>query len=146
MEDAKVIAEKYQKGCSLREIAKLLGSSRTRVRSELKRLGIEVREGGAQATHKRSLKSGKQGPLPYYGFCYFEGQIIKDPREFPILQKIHRLWSRGQSIHQINIELNQAKIPSRKGKTWSWAAVQNIVARFANKQVILTKGGKYEFK
>ncbi|MBL7670297.1 MAG: recombinase family protein [Bdellovibrionaceae bacterium] len=145
-EDAKIIAEKYQKGCSLRDIAKLLGSSKNRVRSELKKLGLEPSQSNAQATHKRSLKSGKQAALPYYGFCYFEGQIVKDPREFPTLQTIHRLWSRGKSIHQINQELNRAKIPSRKGKAWSWAAIQNIVLRFKNKQIILSKGGKYEFR
>ena len=145
-EDAKTIAEKYQKGCSLRDIAKHLGSSKNRIRSELKRLGLEVRVSGTQATNKRSLKPGKQGALPYYGFCYLEGQIVKDPREFPTLQTIHRLWNRGKSIHQINQELNREKILSRKGKTWSWAAIQNIVLRFENKQVILSKGGKYEFR
>lgn len=145
-DDAKNVAEMYAKGMSLRDISMQLSLSKNGVRSCLLRAGLKLREIVPKATHKRSLKSGKQSALPYYGFCYFEGSIIKDPREFPTLQKIHRLWSQGRTIHQINLELNRAKIPSRTGKTWSWAALQNIVARFENKQVILTKGGKYEFK
>lgn len=145
-EDAKTIAEKYENGCSLRDLAKLFGYSKNKIRSILKRQGLEPRMGTTQATHARPLKSGKQGALPYYGFYYFEGQIVKDPREFPILQIIHRHWSQGKSIHQINLELNRAKVLSRKGKTWSWAAIQNIVVRFETKKVILIKGGKYEFR
>lgn len=144
--DAKIIAEKYKDGCSLRDLGKLFGYSKNKIRSILKRQGLEPRLGIAQATHKRAFRLGKQGALPYYGFCYLEGQIVKDPREFPTLQTIHRIWSRGKSIHQINQDLNREKIPSRKGKAWSWAAIQNIVLRFENKQVILSKVGKYEFR
>lgn len=146
LDDAKIIAEKYENGCSLRDIAKLVGCSKSKVRTALKHSGIKPREYSTQVTNQRPLKSGKQGSLPYYGFCYFEGQIIKDPRDFPTLQIIHRGWIRGESIHQINLKLNQAKILSRKGKAWSWAAIQNIIARFENKQIILFKGGKYEFR
>lgn len=145
-EDAKIIAEKYQNGSSLRDLAKHYGYSKGKIRSAILRQGCKVRVSAAQATHERSLKSGKQGALPYYGFCYFEGQIIKDPREFPTLQMIHRHWSQGKSIHQINLELNRAKALSRKGKTWSWAALQNIVNRFETKKLILSQGGKYEFR
>lgn len=145
-EDSKIIAEKYKNGCSLRDLAKLYGYSKSKIRTILKRQGLKPRIGNTQATHKRPLASGKQGALPYYGFCYFEGQIVKDPREFPILQIIHRQWSQGKSIHQINLELNRANVVSRKGKGWSWAAIQNIVVRFETKKVILSKGGKYEFR
>lgn len=145
-EDNKNIVEMYSKGMSLSDISNQLGMSKNGVRSSLLRAGQELRNPAPKVTHKRLLKSGKQAALPYYGFCYFEGKIVKDPREFPTLQKIHRLWSQGRTIHQINLELNRAKLPSRKGKTWSWAALQNIVARFENKQVILSKGGKYEFR
>lgn len=136
----------YDKGLSLRDIALQFGCSKNRIRMGLRRLGLKLRDKEPQATHLRSLKSGKQSARPYYGFCYFEGEIVKDPREFPTLQLIHRLWSHGKSIHQINLELNRAKVLSRTGKEWSWATLQNIVARFENKQVILTKGGKYEFR
>ena len=110
LEDAKSLAEKYENGYSLQDIAKMIGYSKSKVRSALKRCGIKPRDSSSQATHERSLKSGKQGPLPYYGFCHFEGKIIKDLREFPTLQIIHRGWSRGESIHQMNLKLNQAGV------------------------------------
>ena len=144
--DRKIIAEMYNKGLSLRDIALQLGCSKNRVRMGLRRLGIKARQKENQATHLRSLKLGKQSARPYYGFCYFEGKIVKDPREFPTLLLIHRYWSRGNSIHQINLELNRAKLLSRSGKVWSWAAIQNIVVRFEKRQVVLSKGGKYEFR
>lgn len=143
--DAKIIAEKYENGCSLRDLAKLYGYSKNKVRSILRCQGIRPRMGLTQATYERSLKSGKQGALPYYGFCYFEGQIVKDPREFPILQIIHRHWCRERSIHQITLELNRTKVLSRKGRTWSWAAIKNIVTRFENRHVNLSEGGEFEF-
>ena len=82
------LAEKYKNGSSLRDLANLYGFSKSKIRSVVKRSGLDTRKGFAQATSRCSLKSGKQGALPYYGFCYFEGQIIKDPLEFPTLQRI----------------------------------------------------------
>jgi hypothetical protein len=139
------IAELYGKGWSLREIAREYGCSKTRVRSRLLKEGHEPRDMYAQVTHDRKVSAGKQGALPYFGFCYFDGRIVPDPREFPTLQLIHRRWKERKTIHQITIELNRAKIPSRKGKAWSWVAVQNIVNRFREKKIILHKGGHYEF-
>lgn len=120
------------------------GWTKTQIRRELQRLGIKPRERQNLATGVRALMPGKRGALPYFGFCNFEGRIVKGPREFPILQVIHRHWSRGKTIHQINLELNNAKILSRTGKQWSWAAIQNIVKRFEAKKIILSNGGKYE--
>lgn len=61
LEDAKSVAEKYKNGSSLRDLANLYGYSKSKIRSTLKRQGLKPRVGIAQATHKRSLKSGKQG-------------------------------------------------------------------------------------
>ena len=47
-------------------------------------------------------QKAKSGAKPFYGFCHFEGALTKHPIEFPVLLKIHRLWSEGRSIHQIN--------------------------------------------
>ena len=135
----------YARGSSLREIARDFGCSKNKIRKTLMKAGVELRENRAQATNRRGLTRGKQGARPYYGFCYFEGEIVKDPREFPTLQLIHRRWKSKKTIHQITLELNGSKLPSRSGKQWSWAAVQNLIARFETKKVILHTGGKYEF-
>lgn len=91
--------------------------------------GLELRKKLAQATHKRRVSGGKQGALPFYGFCYFEGKIVRDPREFPTLQMVRQHWKGGRTVHQIVRVLNRVRIRSRKGRDWSWAAVSNIVAR-----------------
>lgn len=80
----------------------------------------------------RKQKRGKQGARPYYGFCYFEGEIVKDPREYPTLVLIHDFWKEGKTIHQIVKELNCRSLTSRTGRKWSWAAVSNIVTRFSS--------------
>ncbi len=72
-----------------------------------------------QEANQRSINSFKQGALPYYGFCYFEGLITKDPKEFPVLLKIHLMWSQGRNAHEVSKALNQAKMLSRKDKSWS---------------------------
>ena len=140
------MVEKYENGCSLREIAKLFDCSKHKVRNELKKAQVQIRQSVTQETNMRPLKLGKQNALPYFGFCYFEGQIIKDPREFPVLSKMHLMWEQNSTIHQITQALNKNKIPSRHGKTWSWAAVRNIIERFNQKKLVLHKGGKYEFR
>ncbi len=140
------LAVLYQKGWSLRDIARETGCSKNKVRSSLLKSGLELRDQFPQATFARGMSGGKQGALPYYGFCYFEGEIVRDPREFPTLQLIHKSWKKKQTTHQITQQLNQANLPSRTGKVWSWAAVSNIVTRFEQQIVILQKGGRYEFR
>ncbi|WP_041577901.1 recombinase family protein [Bdellovibrio bacteriovorus] len=140
------VIESYQNGQSIADIAKLIGRSKSFVRLRLERAGIEPREKLSQATHVRQIKRGKQGARPYYGFCYLEGEIVKDPREFPTLVLIHERWASKKTTHEIVKELNRKAIPSRKGKSWSWAALQNIVTRFEEGHLKISKGGKYEFR
>lgn len=89
---------------------------------------------------------GSRGRKPFYGFCYFEGEITKHPTEFPILQNIHKMWLEGKSIHSINLDLHKRKIKAREGGKWSWAAIQNIIKRFESKQIVIHHGGKYELR
>lgn len=142
----KIIIDKYQDGWSLGDIASLIGCSKNKVRIELKKSKIAIRSSVAQATNRRPLKSAKQKALPYYGFCYFEGKIIKDPREFPVLNKIHFMWEQKKTIHQITQALNQQGIGPRRAKAWSWLAVKNIVDRFNQEKILLKEGGEYEFR
>lgn len=138
-------AEFYRNGRSLGDIARELGCSKSKVRNDLKKAGVQVRKSLSHPTHRRKTNSGKQKALPYYGFCYFEGKIVPDPREFPTLTLINRLLKEKKTTHQITLELNSRKIKSRMGREWSWAAVQNIIDRFKKKKVILHGRGRFEF-
>lgn len=140
------VSSLYKKGLSASEISKLLGFSKFKVLSILKKMKIELRLKTAHALPNRLLKHGKQATPPYYGFCYFEGHIIKDPREFPILQIIYDRLSKDKTIQEIVTELNSKKLPSRTGKLWSWGSVKKIAARIKEKKVILQTGGQYELR
>lgn len=144
--DTQEILIKYKKGLSLKEISTLLGRSKSKIRKELIKQGIMLRTNKAQATSLRPLKSGKQGALPYFGFCYFQGKIIKDPREYPTLEFIFKCWKQGLTIHQINKELNQKNFLSRTNKNWCWAAIKKVITRFENQTIICTKGGSLELR
>ena len=146
LEDASFIAEMYLKGCSLKDIANRLGCSKHKIRNVLSRNKIKTRVSYSHAKNKRKSKFGKLSARPYFGFCYSEGVIVKDPIEYPILELIYRFWKQDKSHHQITLALNKAKILSRTRKEWSWAAVRNIVVRFEDKKVILKPGGKYELR
>jgi len=116
-----------------------LNKSKNFVRACLFKEGIKLRNKYAEAMELRRHKRGKQGARPYYGFCYFDGEIVKDPREYPTLALIHILWTNKQTIHQIVKELNRRKLKSRTGRKWSWAAVSNIVKRFSSGLVKVEK-------
>jgi hypothetical protein len=133
-------------GLSALEVAKLLGCSKSKVLDALERRSVNKRPGYTLPTPEAARNRAKGNRKPYFGFCYFEGQISKHPIEYPILQLIHRRCQERVSIHYITLELNKRNMKSREGRSWSWAAVRNIVARFEQKKVVLTKGGEYEFR
>lgn len=144
---SKEIIEKYQSGSSASDIANLFSCSKQTILSVLKKNKINMRPAKICTTRTAVLQQrAKSGAKPFYGFCYSEGSFTKHPIEFPVLLKIHGLWASGQTIHQINQELDRKKIKSREGKKWSWAAIRNIVERFENKILIIKKGGQYELR
>ena len=135
----------YEIGCSLSEIAHQFGCSKNRVRKSLLDAGIELRELRAHSTNERKITSGKQGARLYFGFCYLEGKIVKDPKEYPTLLLIHQRLKKSATAHEIVKELNHKKIPARQGGQWTWPAVQNILNRFKDHKIII-KGSTYEFR
>ena len=144
---SKEVVEKYLCGHSSSDIAVLYSCSKQKILKILKKNKINMRPARNVTTRTAVLQQkAKSGAKPFYGFCYFEGALTKHTIEFPVLLKIHRLWSEGRSIHQINQELDKQKIKSRQGKKWSWAAIRNIVERFEKKILIIQSGGKYEFR
>ncbi len=127
---SKIVIAEYNKGLSLSEIATKINKSKNFVRSCLLKGGVKLRNRYAEAMTLRKLRRGKQGARPYYGFCYFEGAIVKDPREYSTLVLIHGFWKEGMTNHQIVKELISRGLLSRTGRMWSWAVVHIIVTRF----------------
>lgn len=72
---------------------------------------------------------GKGSSRPPYGFCYFDGEIIKDPKEYPTLQLIHSLWKQGMDISSIMLKLADRGSLSRMNKPWSYNVIKSIIGR-----------------
>jgi hypothetical protein len=73
---------------------------------------------------------------PPFGFCYFQGEVIKNPKEFPTLLLIQNLWKQGASISSIVRHLDEKGIRSRMGKPWSYNVIKATIRRL--------KTGHYE--
>lgn len=73
-------------------------------------------------------KSKRGGHTPY-GQAYLDGQLLVDPKEQMIVRKILKLHHSGLSGNAIARELNNQKIPSRNGKSWSPSVVREIIKR-----------------
>ena len=135
----------YNKGLSLADIARQTGRAKSTVRKALMKAGIELRPKVMLPTTKAVRKKCK-GARPYFGFCFFQGQISPDPREYQILLRIHSLWKAGSTPSSIANDLNVKKLPSRSGSIWHRWAVTRIMDRFTNGTITIKEGNKYELR
>lgn len=90
-------------------------------------------------------RTGKMNARPPYGYSFFQGEIIKDPKEYPILQLIQNLWTQGLSISSIILKLNERGSKSRMNKTWSYNVIKSIIKRSkdgSTKHLVLNKNSK----
>ena len=115
----KKVADLYEKGSSFRDIEKVTGITKSKVRAILNRLQIPIRP-----VHYKSHKAtqrlvGKKNAKPPYGFAYFEGRVVKHPKEYPTLLSIINQWKLGQSLNSIATKLNGKRVPLPMNKTWS---------------------------
>lgn len=71
---------------------------------------------------------------PPFGFCYFQGEVVKDPKEYPTLLLIQSLWKQGTSISSIVRHLDGKGIQTRTGKSWSYNVIKATIQRLESKQ------------
>ena len=142
---SETIVEMYRKGHSLPDIAKLLGKAKDTVRTALLKAGIELRPSVALPVHATWRDPGKRNIRPYYGFCYFQGRVAPDPREYDNLLLIHRLWKKGTNPNRIADMLNEKRIPGRSASSWNRNSVVLILKRFED-GIISIKGDQYELR
>jgi hypothetical protein len=76
----------------------------------------------------------KRGGHTPYGYAYLDGQLLIDPKEQIIVRKILKLYQSGLSGNAIARELNNQKISSRNGKSWSPSVVREIIKRNKSNQ------------
>lgn len=76
---------------------------------------------------KERLKKSKVSPN--YGYYVFQGELVKDPKEYPVVQLIVSLWKQGRRIFEIRDELTERKIKPRKSKSWDRNMIKKIILR-----------------
>ena len=134
------LVEFYQKGMSLSDIAEQTGRAQSSVRDILIRAGVQLRPKSAVPVAAALKESGKRNVLPYFGFCYFQGQVVPDQREYAHLVTIYSLWKRSMNPNAISDHLNSKKIPPRKASAWNRNSVVNILKRFESGVISLKRG------
>lgn len=139
------IAQLYLKGNSFRDIEKLLSISKTKIRDILIRLKIPIRPVFPKNQKATQRLVGKKNVKPPYGFAYFEGRVVKHPKEYPTLLQIIGLWKLGQPLNSIATKLNGKRVPSPMGKTWSFNSIDNIIKRIKNGHLVQS-GDQYELR
>jgi len=117
----------YQRGYSIREIAKELGVSKTRVLNKLTLAGVPLRPSNAdyKKDSSRTPRSGV-GNTPF-GFARLRGKLVVDAKEIETLRLILQLWRSGKTFHAIAVHLNSHQIKPRKGKAWQFASVRSVI-------------------
>ena len=138
-------AELYLKGHSLREIAHQTGTAKSVIRRRLLSDGIKLRSHIAVPFTSKKIAAGKSNIRPPYGFCYFQGRIVPDQKEYRNLLLIFRLWKSDTNPNRISDLLNEKNIPPRIATCWNRNSVINILTRFENKQIV-SKGGQLELR
>jgi hypothetical protein len=140
-----IAADLYKKGQSLSEIATQVDLSKTKVRDLVLRAGVPLRPLRDENNSPKSGAVGKRHAKPPYGFAYFDGKIVKHPKEYTVLLSIIRQWKLGRPLNSIATKLNDKRVPSPMSKKWSWNSIANIVQRIKTKQII-QKGDHYELR
>lgn len=136
--------ELYKNGHSLSEISKLTGKAKSAIRDSLIKSGIEFRQ-KSYPSIDLSKSNGKTNIQPPYGFCYFQGQLVPDQKEYGHLMLIYNLWKQEANPNRIAEVLNEKKVMSRFSRAWNRNSVVNILNRFKENKIIL-KGGKLELR
>lgn len=139
------VADLYQKGLSLRDIGEEIDLSKTKVRDLVIRAGIPLRRFQREKGPVNGGTNGKRAVKPPYGFVYFEGRIVKHPKEYSILLSIIRQWKSGRPLNSIATKLNEKRIPSPMQKKWSGNSIANTIQRIKTGQLV-QNGDQYELR
>lgn len=135
-----IIAPLYKENLSITEIAEQTGIKRTMVWETLKQHEKELKSQRVVPYERWRKGHKKTGARPPYGFCFLQGEVVRDPKEYPTLLLIHNLWTRGSEIISILDALSAKKLKSRTGREWSYGVIKVIVKRFKSGAIVLRSG------
>lgn len=121
--------ELHNNGCSINEIARQLATVRFRVRTNLRRAGIETNPKIREKNYTVWRKSRRTQAHPPFGYMYYLGKLVIQPREHEILLLIGCLAKDGKSSNAIAEYLNSKSLSPRSAKQWSRNSVLLILKR-----------------
>lgn len=121
------IAPLYKQGLSLTDIAAQTGIGRSSIYKSLRANRETLRPQVSVPFDRWRKGNGKTRNKPPYGWCFYQGGIIQDPREYPTVQLIESLWKQGKTVGEIVRELNGKGYRSRMGKDWGYGVVRGII-------------------
>jgi len=139
------IIEMYCQGLSLTDISKQTGKAKSTIQKILTKSGVELRSNRSAPVTSTWRSVGKRSIRPPYGFCYFQGRVVPDQREYENLLLIHRLWKESVNPNAIADRLNAKKVLPRSAATWNRNSVVNIIERFKSKTIVIN-GDAYELR
>lgn len=116
-------------GLSINEISSITGNPYSTIRGQLKKNGVTLRINKSVRVSGSSRQQFKSSAPPPYGYCYLNGRLEKDPKEYPVLTIITEQWKQGRTPTEIAKYLCSRKLKTRKGVDWLQAHVFNIVQR-----------------
>ncbi len=119
----------YELGHSIHEIADRLNLPYSTARAQLVKQGVTLRPKKSVSFLKNQRHTFKSSAPPPYGFCYLDGRLQKDSREYPTLQIIEKQRQLGRSPTEIARFLSGKSYKTHHGKTWRQAHVFNIIQR-----------------
>lgn len=64
-----------------------------------------------------------------FGYCYQNGELITDIKEYKTVMAIMSLWNKGTAVKAIVQHLNDQKISTRYDKKWTPELVKKIIKR-----------------
>lgn len=124
-----IVAPLYKKGLSISEISAQTGIARSTVYAAI-RAKRDVFRPPEKVPFERWRRGNPKGRRhPPFGFCYYNGALVEDPREYPTVQLIRMLKEQGKSITEITNELNRRGIPTRRKKLWQYGVVKAVLRR-----------------
>lgn len=122
----------FQSGMTLKEISLQTGVPKTSIRNAFVKKGV-IQDGNPKKTKlARKNAERKTGGVARYGYCWLNGKLVLDPKEYKIVQLILKLSQKGRSVREISNHLNDSDYPTRHGKPWGASAVQSILKQEIN--------------
>ena len=99
----------------------------------------EVTADNIKHVHRALRKTGRWLYPPPFGYRREGKKIVSDEREFPVLERIFRMYAEeGMSPYQIAKTLNATGIPNRDGNMWDGTVIARIIKKpfYRGKQIV----------